>query len=347
MIWSQYMNLINDLIKQTNKIDFLFPNSFDELMNNPYYDYDKFEWFLYYVFKLDGSNVQKVGKKGKGDGGADLIVSNQLKDGGMLRIGVQAKYWKYKVGTEPINQLASAKSRHNLTHLWIITTSDLTNDAKDIAESLDIKILRAEDVKKLIENVKSHYVKELNEKGESSIEFIKSKKAEPIKIVKEIKPVISEAPSEAVDAFKKFRIELSIKHKLTPLYNVFNNEVMNEIIKMNPKTIDDLLKIKGFGEFKANLFGKELLEFIAKTLSVPETTKVDGDSKVYDALILERPKIAAFNKLTEAAVYSDQTAKNLAKMKPRNKQDLTKIYGFDQKNIEIFGDYLIKFISKI
>ena len=44
------MGLLKDLLRQTEKIDFLFPNSFEELMNDTYYDYDKFEWFLYYVF---------------------------------------------------------------------------------------------------------------------------------------------------------------------------------------------------------------------------------------------------------------------------------------------------------
>ena len=84
--------------------------------------------------KMDGAKVDKVGRKEKGDGGADLIVNILQENGSVQRIGIQAKYWKYKVGTEPINQLASAKARHNLSDLWIITTSDLTSDAKEIAE---------------------------------------------------------------------------------------------------------------------------------------------------------------------------------------------------------------------
>ena len=112
------------------------------------------------MFKLDGSKVQKMGKKGKGDGGADLILTIPQESGGVLRVGVQAKYWKNRVGTEPVNQLASAKSRHNLTHLWIITTSDLTSDAKEIAESMDINILRRDDVKKFILAIKNQYKKE-------------------------------------------------------------------------------------------------------------------------------------------------------------------------------------------
>src|SRR5690554_2911128 len=166
------MGLIKSLLRKTEKIDFLFPNDFDQLMKDDYYDYDKFEWFLYYVFKLEGTKVTKVGKKGSGDGGADLIVTIESEKGYNKRIGIQAKYWKYKVGTAPINQLASAKARHSLSDLWIITTSDLTSDAKEIAESLNIKILRAVDVKQFIETVKDHHEKYLKEDGESPITFL-------------------------------------------------------------------------------------------------------------------------------------------------------------------------------
>ena len=82
---------------------------------------------------------------------------------------------KNRVGTEPINQLASAQSRHNLTDLWIITTSDLTSDAKEIAEAMDIKILRADDVDKLIKSIKERYDNDIEKNGESSIEFFKTK----------------------------------------------------------------------------------------------------------------------------------------------------------------------------
>ncbi len=340
------MSLLKELLRQTEKIDFLFPNSFDELMNNEYYDYDKFEWFLYYVFKIEGSKVEKVGKKGKGDGGADLILTIPQNDGGVRRIGVQAKYWKNRVGTEPINQLASAKSRHNLTDLWIITTSDLTSDAKEIAESMDIKILRGEDVSRLITSIKEKYDNEIEKDGESSIEFLK-----PVeKIQKEIKqkanPETETVEDEIVSQLKALRVELSKKNNLYPIYNVFNNETLMLIIDQKPTSLEDLSKIKGIGSKKVDIFGAEIIDFVANKLIKKTKQIIETDPKLLELLLIERAKIAKFNKLSENDVYTDKVASYIAKMKPKDRETLAKIYGFKKENIDIFGDYLIKVITK-
>lgn len=340
------MSLLKELLRQTEKIDFLFPNSFDELMNNEYYDYDKFEWFLYYVFKLEGSKVEKVGKKGKGDGGADLILTIPQNEGGVRRIGVQAKYWKNRVGTEPINQLASAKSRHNLTDLWIITTSDLTSDAKEIAESMDIKILRGEDVSKLIASIKIKHDSEIEKNGESSIEFLKPIK----KIQKEEKQIVKfeteVIEDELVVQLKALRSELSKKYNLYPIYNVFNNETLMLIINQKPTSLDDLSKIKGLGSKKVDLFGAEIIEFVVNKLISKVENINDMDTRLLEFLLTERTKIAKYNKMQEDDVYTDKVASYIVKMKPKNKETLIKIYGFKKENIDIFGDYLIKAIRK-
>lgn len=340
------MSLLKELLRQTEKIDFLFPNSFEELMNNEYYDYDKFEWFLYYVFKIEGSKVEKVGKKGKGDGGADLILTIPQESGGVLRIGVQAKYWKNRVGTEPINQPASAKSRHNLTDLWIITTSDLTSDAKEIAESMDIRILRAADVKKMIEFIKDKYRADFEKNGESSIEFLKVKKID--KDVSKLTKSKSELDinNEHVAQLKALRLELSKKYNLYPVYNVFNNEALMSIIQEKPQTVEELGAIKGLGPKKVEIFGTEVLEFVSSNLIKKSKTSFEVDQRLLDLLIQERAKIARFNKMSEANVYSDKVASYIAKMKPKDKDTLAKVYGFKKENIEVFGDYLLRVIAK-
>jgi restriction system protein len=343
------MSLIKELIRQTEKIDFLFPNSFEELMSNEYYDYDKFEWFLYYVFKIEGtkerSSVEKVGKKGKGDGGADLILTIPQEDGSVFRIGVQAKYWKNRVGTEPINQLASAQSKLNLTKLWIITTSDLTPDAKGIAESMNIKILRADDVSRMIEFIKEKHRKDMEKNGESSIEFFK-----PIKKEKEVKKNIKveekDGKNELVKELKNLRTELSKKYNLYPIYNVFNNETLTLIIEQKPSTLDELVNIKGLGSKKAEIFGAEIIDFVNSKLIMKSKPVFEVDQKLVELLLVERTKIAKFNKLAEDEVYTDKVAGYLAKMKPKDRETLSKVYGFRKENIDIFGDYLLKVILK-
>ncbi|HHW79336.1 MAG TPA: hypothetical protein GX742_00880 [Acholeplasmataceae bacterium] len=340
------MGLIKNLLKKIEKIDFLFPNNFDQLMNDKYYDYDKFEWFLYYVFKLEGAIVNKVGKKGSGDGGADLIITLETESGYHKRIGIQAKYWKNKVGTAPINQLASAKARHSLSDLWIITTSDLTTDAKEIAESLNIKILRGEDVRQFIETVKQHYKKDIDDNGESSITFLP---------IKEVKKVVKTEPinkdnnlkDDQAEALRKLRISLSEKHKLTPVYIVFNNKTLDDLIEKQPKSKTELEKITGLGLKKIDMFGDDLINFFADNNKNDKDVKTnDVDSLLYEFLLEERIKISKFNKISIEDIYSDQVALNLVKMKPKNKKILSKVYGFKKENIEIFGDYLVRVIAK-
>jgi superfamily II DNA helicase RecQ len=341
------MSLLKELLRQTEKIDFLFPNNFEELMNSDYYDYDKFEWFLYYVFKLEGHDVKKIGKKGKGDGGADIIINAKQNDGSIRRIGIQAKYWKNRVGTEPINQLASAKSRHDLTNLWIITTSDLTSDAKRITEDMDIKILRGDDVARLIESVKERYKEDMEKHGESSIEFIKpeKKKTQNKKVIAS-SHVKDEIDEEDIKLMKTLRNELSKKYKLYPLYTVYNNEMMYKLIALKPRNIEELSKIKGFGVKKVETIGKDIVDFINENFNQIKKQGLMKDENLYNALLLERVKIAKYNHLEENDVYDDKTAKNISKMKPQNKETLKRVFGFKEENIDIFGDYLIRFISK-
>lgn len=333
------MGILNAILKKVEKIDFLFPNTFEELMNNEYYDYDKFEWFLYYVFKFEAeASVEKIGKKGKGDGGADLIVTIPHENGGIRRIGIQAKYWKNRVGTQPVNQLASAKVNHNLTDLWIITTSDLTPDAMATAERLGIQVLRGEDVSGFIESIKERYKKDINDKGDSAIKFLEN--SEPLISYDTPKEIIN----EDFEKIKSIRIDIAKKHNLFPVYNVFTNKVAEELILKKPMTVDELKTIKGIGEKKIQLFGEELVSMINDSFSVQGNNQ--KDEILYQVLLKERIKIAKFNKLEENDVYSDKVIQYLVKMKPSNKEELSKIYGFRKENIDIFGEYLIKVIIR-
>jgi superfamily II DNA helicase RecQ len=121
--------------------------------------------------------------------------------------------------------------------------------------------------------------------------------------------------------------------------------MLNNIILKKPKNLDELLEVKGFGQKKVDLFGIEIVEFVKKTLT--EDSLTENEKKLYETLILERTKIAKYNHMLEEEVYSDKVAKELVKIKPEKKELLAKVNGFDEKNIEIFGDYLIRVINKV
>jgi len=60
---------------------------------------------------------------------------------------------------------------------------------------------------------------------------------------------------EIRNKLKQFRTEISKKDNIKP-YVVFNNEQMEEIMKSKPKTKEQLLAIKGFGEIKVEKYGE-------------------------------------------------------------------------------------------
>lgn len=118
------------------------------------------------------------------------------------------------------------------------------------------------------------------------------------------------------------------------------------IIDQKPTTLDDLSKIKGLGSKKVEIFGEEIIEFVkSKLINKPKPT-FEIDKKLLELLLIERTKIAKYNKLSEEDVYSDKVAGYIAKMKPTNRETLMNVYGFKKDNIDIFGDYLIRVITK-
>lgn len=74
-----------------------------------------------------------------------------------------------------------------------------------------------------------------------------------------------EMPLEATDIYKnlkEFRLNKSREEGIKP-YFIFNNEEMENLIKANPRTKEDIIKIKGFGEKKTQKYGDEILLILA------------------------------------------------------------------------------------
>lgn len=59
-------------------------------------------------------------------------------------------------------------------------------------------------------------------------------------------------------ALKDYRFKQSQKEKIKP-YFIYNNAQLEEIIKCNPKTLDELKKLNGFCDVKCQKYGKDIL----------------------------------------------------------------------------------------
>ncbi|MDX5853697.1 NERD domain-containing protein [Bacillus cereus group sp. BfR-BA-01363] len=79
------------------------------------------------------------------------------------------------------------------------------------------------------------------------------------RVVEEMKEEI--ADDSLAQKLKSFRMKESEKHQLKP-YMVFTNNVMDELIATRPITKDELLKVRGFGAKKVELYGDGIISII-------------------------------------------------------------------------------------
>lgn len=94
---------------------------------------EEFEDFVANLFRKMGYIVKKTSRTQ--DYGADLIL---YKDG--LKIVVQAKRWKQRVGVKAVQEIASAVKYYNADKGMVITNNLLTKPAYKLAHCLDIEL---------------------------------------------------------------------------------------------------------------------------------------------------------------------------------------------------------------
>ncbi len=62
---------------------------------------------------------------------------------------------------------------------------------------------------------------------------------------------------------KKYRLNKSRQEKVKPYY-IFTNKQMEELINNNPKSVEDILSLNGFGKLKVQKYGKDILDIFTK-----------------------------------------------------------------------------------
>ena len=108
----------------------------------------EFEHFLAGLFRENGYEVQLTSTSG--DYGADLILSKEN-----IRIAVQAKRYIGSVGIQAVQEALSGMAYYKCNSAWVITTGTYTQNAIQLAQKSDVKLLRRVDIGKLMKTVKN------------------------------------------------------------------------------------------------------------------------------------------------------------------------------------------------
>lgn len=79
---------------------------------------------------------------------------------------------------------------------------------------------------------------------------------------KEQEPVQQQANKPPIyEELRNYRLEVSKKNNLKA-YMVFTNEMLDTLVETKPRTKEELLQIKGFGDKKVEMYGEGILEII-------------------------------------------------------------------------------------
>jgi hypothetical protein len=68
--------------------------------------------------------------------------------------------------------------------------------------------------------------------------------------------------SRLYEALRQFRLSVSREENIKA-YVIFNNQELEQLVSAKPKTVGELMKVKGFGEWKAQKYGANILSIIA------------------------------------------------------------------------------------
>lgn len=102
----------------------------------------QFEMYLENLFNELGYKVKRSGKAG--DQGADLI----LKKGDYV-YAIQAKFYTGKLSNTPVQEVAGALKLYNANQGVVITNSEFTSGAKQLAKANDVILIDGKGLKKL------------------------------------------------------------------------------------------------------------------------------------------------------------------------------------------------------
>jgi restriction system protein len=102
-----------------------------------------FEQFLQGLFQRMGYQVKTTATSG--DFGADLVLTKNNE-----RIAIQAKRWQGLVGVGAVQEALSGKSYYHCESAWVVTTSNFTTQAIQLAKKAEVKLINRKELAKLI-----------------------------------------------------------------------------------------------------------------------------------------------------------------------------------------------------
>ncbi len=133
---------------------------------------------------------------------------------------------------------------------------------------------------------------------------------------------------------KKYRSNKS-KEMNIKAYYVFNNNELDQIISLLPKTKEQFLRIQGFGEKKYEQYGEDIIGIIKEHLE-----KVEGALKAF------RLESAKMNGLKPYEIFNNQQLDQIIEILPKNKEQLIQVRYYSRQQIDAYGEQIVSIINE-
>jgi len=89
--------------------------------------------------------------KGSNDQGVDLLATRDS-----IILCIQCKRHKSAVGNDAVQAIFAGKTFYSATHACVVTTSDYTKSAKELAASVDVALLKTKDLYSIHKKFSAH-----------------------------------------------------------------------------------------------------------------------------------------------------------------------------------------------
>ncbi|KFZ27471.1 MAG: Ribonuclease D [Candidatus Izimaplasma bacterium HR2] len=335
-------------IKLGKKRDFDYPKSIKEVDEMTG---EQFELFIFkYMKEYQGYEGELTEKN---DYGVDIILWD--KDNPTNRFGVQCKRYgpKTVLGENELMKMQKGVKHYGLfdfdtkkPNLYLFTSAEqhqLTGRGLAYIVNEDIQTYYREDIIEFIKDLDEKLNRDVMQSNYSNIAFETSKK----------KKGSFKENTKFVSMLKKERMNISKYNKISPVYLVYNDKTIEDIINKKPTTLEKLLEVRGFDQKKVDLFGEYLVNRVRVFMKLdpikPQETEVAKVKQEEFTLFLKetRKKIASYNKIDKLYnVFNNKTLEQIVEKVPKTESELLTITGIGPAKTELWGKYLVGEIKK-
>lgn len=327
---------------------------------------EEFEMFIFRYLKDYGGLLGELTEKN--DYGIDIILWE--KDNPNVRYGAQCKRFgpKTLLGENDLMKMQKGVSHYGLSKkdsgkpfLMLFTSAErqqVTGRGLTYIENEEIDAYFRDEIIEILKDLDEKLERNINVSNYNNIAFESSKK----------KNESFKENSKFEEMLRLERKNISKYNKIFPLYMVYNDKTIEEIILSKPTTLEELGNIKGLNKNNVSKFGKYLLNKIRSFLEldtdetptqpvatptqaietpIQSVQKRDTDSLFETFLKETRRKIATYNKISPIYnVFNNETLNEILLIKPTTIEELSKIKGIGVVKTDLWGSYLIKEIQK-